>query len=85
LPEAAEAIERGLRFLERDTPRFPSTLSLALTILCLELFDRPTEQFVELLLARQEQDGSWRQSVWWTALAVLALRTVAGDENVFQL
>ena len=85
LPEAAEAIEKGLTFLEGDTPRFPSTLSLALTILCLELFDRPNERYVDMLLSRQEQDGSWRQSVWWTALAALALKAAAGDENVFQL
>ena len=85
LPEAAGAIEKGLALLEQDTPRFPSALSLALTILCLDVFDRPTDRYVELLLARQEADGSWRQGVWWTALAVLALKAAAGDENVFQL
>jgi hypothetical protein len=85
LPEAAEAIERGLTFLEQVTPRSPSALSLALTILCMQLFGRPTEQYAELLLARQEQDGSWGQMVWWTSLAVIALQAVAGGENVFQI
>jgi len=85
LPEAAEAIEKGLSVLEQDTPRFPSALSLSLTILCLNLFEHPTGKFVEMLLDRQEEDGSWRQCIWWTALADLALKAAAGDENVFRL
>ena len=85
LPEAADEIEKGLDVLEQGTPDFPSALSLSLTILCMDLFDRPVEKYVEMLLTRQEADGSWRQGIWWTALATLALKAAAGDENVFRL
>jgi len=85
LPEAADAIQKGLEILEQGLPNFPSTLSLSLGVLCMDLFDRPTEKFAEMLLARQETDGSWRQSIWWTALATLALKAAAGDKNVFRL
>lgn len=85
LPAAADAIQKGLDILEQGLPNFPSTLSLSLGVLCLDLFDRPTEKFAEMLLARQETDGSWRQGIWWTALATLALKAVTGDENVFRL
>jgi hypothetical protein len=85
LPEAADAIERGLTLLEQETPRSPSALSLALTVLCLHLFGRPAERYADLLLARQEPDGSWRQVVWWTSLAVIALQAVAGGKNVLQI
>jgi hypothetical protein len=71
--------------LEENLAQYPSALSLALSILCLNIYGRPTERFVDLLLARQEQDGSWRQMPWWTALAVLALQNVEGGENVFKL
>lgn len=83
--EAAEAIEIGLSYLEDTLPRENSTLSLALSILCMGVFDRSVDQFVELLIARQDPDGSWGGMPWWTALGVLALQSAAGEENVFQV
>jgi len=85
LPEAADEIDKGLELLEREIPNRPSALSLSLSILCLQLFGRSTDTYVDMLLTRQESDGSWRQVPWWTALAVLALQTASGGENVFQL
>lgn len=85
VPEAADEIDSGLTILEEKLAQYPSALSLALSILCLNIYERPIEQFVDLLLNRQESDGSWRQMPWWTALAVLALQTAEGGVNVFKL
>jgi len=81
---AKEAVERGLAFLQQATKQYPSTLSLALTILCLNLFEEQTEPFVSLLLERQQVDGSWRHMIHLTALSVLALQSVWGGINVFK-
>jgi hypothetical protein len=85
LPEATDAIEKGLAVLEELTPERPSALALALSILCLDIFDRPTGRFIDLLLKRQESDGSWRQMIWWTSLSVLALQAVNGGKNAFKV
>lgn len=85
LPDPDNKIDMSLNVLEQRTIRFPSALSLALTILCLNIYNRPIDQFVDLLLTRQESDGSWKQMNWWTALAALALQAVDGGENVFRL
>ncbi|MGB7875111.1 MAG: hypothetical protein WBL25_12065 [Anaerolineales bacterium] len=83
--DAADEIDKGLTLLEEELPNYPTALALSLGILCLQLYDRPIERFVDLLLARQETDGSWRQMAWWTALGVLALQAGVGGENVFKL
>jgi hypothetical protein len=85
VPEATSAIEDGLAILEAELPNYPTALALSLGILCLQLYDRPVDQYVSLLLDRQETDGSWRKMTWWTALSVLALQAVGGGENVFKL
>lgn len=85
LPEAAAAIQQGLDILEERIFEIPSTLSLALMILALDLFDRPVESYVQALLRRQSGDGSWKQETWWTALSVLAVQAAAGGANVFRL
>ena len=85
LPEATDDIDMGLAFLERELSNYPTALALSLGILCLKLYGHPVGQYVDLLLARQGSDGSWRQMAWWTALGVLALRAAEGGENVFQL
>lgn len=83
--QAANEIDRGLAIIEKEAPKFSSALSLSLGILCLDIFNRPTGNLVDLLLKRQQSDGSWRQMVWWTALSVLALQTLDGDKNVFKI
>jgi hypothetical protein len=85
VPEAATAIEVGLTLLEKSLPNYPTALALSLGILCLQLYDRPVDRYVNLLLERQELDGSWRQMPWWTALSVSALRAAEGGNNVFKL
>lgn len=85
LPDAQTDVEKGLAILESDAPKFPSALSLSLSILCLNIYNRPVDKLVDLLLKRQETDGSWRQMVWWTALAVMALRAADGGENAFKI
>jgi squalene cyclase len=82
---AAETVERGLAFLERETGNHRSTLTLALTILCFQAFAKPVAGLVAALESRQEPDGSWRQQVHLTALASLALQAADGGPNVFLL
>jgi hypothetical protein len=84
-PSASNAVERGLAFLNETLSRYPSTLSLALAILCINLFQQQTEPWVTLLLERQQRDGSWRHAGHLTALSVLALQSVWEDRNVFKL
>jgi hypothetical protein len=83
--EAADAIEKGLAVIESKAPQASSTLSLALGILCLEIFNRPVEQFVRLLEKRQSPDGSWKQNIWWTAVAAMALQVAEGSRNAFRI
>ena len=82
---ASREIEAGLDFIEQSVPRFPSSLSLALGILCLNMFDRPTNKLAEIIATRQAEDGSWGQSPWWTALSILALQAASGETNVFKI
>jgi len=82
---AAEPIQRGLAFLERETKEHRSTLTLALTILCFQAFAKPVAEVVAALESRQEPDGSWRQQIHLTALASLALQAAAGGPNIFLL
>ncbi len=84
-PGVEPVIERALNFLERRVLKTPSTLNLALTIVAFDIFGRSTAKFAELLLERQEEDGSWWNSVHLTALALLALDVFEGGDNVFRL
>jgi len=85
VPEATGEIDQGLSLLENELPNYPTALALSLGILCLQLYERSIERYVDMRLARQEADGSWRQMAWWTALGALALQTAEGGENVFKL
>lgn len=82
---ARPRVERGLSFLEKGIQQHQSALSLALAILCFQIFSRPLTPLVEALKSRQESDGSWRQQVHLTALAALALQAAGGGANVFAL
>ncbi len=82
---ADEIIEQGLAFLRDETNRAYSTLSLALTLLCMQAYRQPADSFVDLLLRRQLEDGSWRQMTQLTALSALALQSVMGGGNVFKI
>jgi hypothetical protein len=85
VPEAGDAIERGLAVIEEKAPEASSTLSLALGLLSLNIFERPVDKFVKLLKARQSTDGSWNQNIWWTALAASALQVADGGRNAFRI
>ncbi len=82
---ANEATRRGLDFLQREIQKHRSALALSLAILCLAAFGRPVAEPAATLAARQQPDGSWRQDVRLTALAVLALQTADGGPNLFKL
>lgn len=85
LPNDSGEISSGLEVLENGLSDLPSALGLSLGILCLTVFNRPINQYVDSLLARQKNDGSWGNSNWWTALAILALKAAGGEEHAFRL
>jgi hypothetical protein len=85
VPRAADAVEISLSVLERLALERPSAFALALSVLCLNIYNRPLGNFIDLLRERQESDGSWRQSILWTALATLALQVESGGKNVFKI
>ena len=78
-------LDKGLAFLEQETRNRPSTLSLSLTILCFDILGKPTSNLARALIRRQAGDGSWRQNIHLTALAVIALQTIEMGTNVFKI
>ena len=78
-------VEKGLDILEQTTNQSPTTMALALCILCLDIFKRPVDRYIDLLIAKRKEDGSWDQKTWWTAISTLALQAADGGENVFKL
>jgi hypothetical protein len=80
-----EVIKKSLGYLGAELAARQSSLSLALGVLCFDVYARPTEKLVTGLLARQEDDGSWRGNYHLTALAALALDAAAARRNVFKL
>lgn len=85
LPEDREEISKGLDVLESGLFNLPSALALSLGILCLTIYKYPVDPYVDTLLARQNEDGSWGGMNWWTAMAILALQAAEGGEHVFKL
>jgi hypothetical protein len=82
---ASDTVNRALAFLDREIKARQSTLSLALTLLCFDVFGQPTANLAEALGRRQASDGSWRQQIHLTALALLALEAASGGINGFEL
>lgn len=78
-------LEQGLALLRNEEDETYSTLSLALMIMCLQKYGQKSDKLVTQLLHRQMADGSWRQMTQLTALVILALQSVNGGGNVFQL
>lgn len=74
--EAHDAVQAALNYLESLAQQDSSSLSLAYSILALKSYGRKADHETNLLLARQQDDGSWGikdNSVLATALATLAL------------
>ncbi len=78
-------VRAGLDFLAREVPAYPSSLALALGSLALLAWDRSATPLLSTLVARQDTDGSWRQRVHSSALAVLALLAGEGGPHAFRL
>jgi prenyltransferase/squalene oxidase-like repeat protein len=77
-------VRRALDLLTVEVPRTPSALSLALTILCFDVYGRQLHLMEELLISRQQADGSWRGQAHLTSLAILAL-TAKEQTNAFAI
>ena len=77
-------LARAMDFLAQDVKTNPSTLALALTVLCFHAFGRDTQYFRHRLTDRQMPDGSWRGQPHLTALAILAL-SIEERANVFKI
>jgi hypothetical protein len=80
-----ETIIKSVAYLEEEIAARQSSLFLSLGILCLEIYGRPIEKLVANLLARQQENGSWRDNVHLTAVAALALMSAAQGKNIFKL
>jgi hypothetical protein len=79
-------IDNSLAYLSREIGSNVSTLNLALTILCFNVYGRNAEELKPRLLARQQSDGSWRGNAHLTSLSVLALETFEkGAANAFRI
>ncbi len=84
-PPAQDATELGLGVLTRELRTHASSLSLAMALLCFQLYGYPMGDLPTHLLERQMDDGSWQHQVHVTALAVLSLKAVLGAGNAFAL
>ncbi|MFB3903038.1 MAG: hypothetical protein ACE15E_06255 [Acidobacteriota bacterium] len=73
------------RFLRSKVEKEPSTLTLALAILAFDALGEDCAGLALRLERRQAEDGSWREAVHLTALALLALRAVKEGWNAFKL
>lgn len=80
-----EVITKSVSYLEKELAERQSSLLLALGILSLEIYERPVEKLLTDLLARQQENGSWRDNVHVTALAALALQIAVHKKNIFKL
>jgi hypothetical protein len=77
---ANKVIEPALTYLKGQAKEDCSSLTLALSILALGVYDQPFEQELSFLLKRQAEDGSFGPSLMSTALACLALQTAGGTK-----
>jgi hypothetical protein len=80
-----EVITKSLAYLEEELAAHQSSLLLALGTMCFDIYERPLDKLLTGLLARQQNNGSWRDNVHVTALAALALQAVVHKQNVFKL
>lgn len=70
---------KALTFLEESAAGEKTTMTLAWSIMALNIFGRQTDELLARLLARQQQDGSFNASNMLTALAVCSMDAAAGD------
>lgn len=78
-------IKKSVEYLDKELSERQSSLALALGILSLQIYDRPVHKLLDQLLARQQENGSWRDNHHLTALAVLALQAGINGKNIFKL
>lgn len=80
-----EVITKSIAYLEKELAARQSSMLLALGTLCFDLYERSFEKLLVSLLARQQDNGSWRENIHVTALAALALQSAVHKKNIFKL
>lgn len=80
-----EIVKKSVAYLEQEIAARQSSMLLALGAMCLSIYERPTEKLLQQLMARQQENGSWRDNMHLTALATLALQMGATTQNIFKL
>jgi hypothetical protein len=83
--EGRGPILKAVTFLRSEVGSHPTVLDLAWATLAMNAIGEDTGSFPAELEKRQEPEGSWRGSVFLTALAVLALQAVKEGRNAFKL
>ena len=80
-----EVVKKSVTYLEQEIAARQSSMLLALGAMCLSIYERPVEKLLQQLMARQQENGSWRDNSHLTALATLALQIGATQQNIFKL
>ncbi len=79
-----KAIQQSLNYIKASVSLELSVLSLAWSIICLDIYGEETASLCASLYSLQKDNGSWEDNACLTALSLLALKTKEG-RNPFQI
>ncbi len=82
--KAHKAIQQSLNYIKASVSHELSVLSLAWSIICLDIYGGETAPLCASLYSLQKDNGSWEDNACLTALSLLALKTKEG-RNPFQI
>lgn len=82
--KARKAIQQSLNYIKASAIPELSVLSLAWSIICLDIYGEETTSLCDYLHHLQRYNGSWEDNAYLTALALLSLKTKEG-RNPFRI
>lgn len=82
--EAHKAIQQSLNYIKAFVNLEMSVLSIAWSIICLDIYGEETASLCTSLYSLQKDNGSWEDNAYLTALSLLALKTKEGS-NPFKI
>lgn len=82
--KAHKAIQQSLNYIKTSVSLELSVLSLAWSIICLDIYGEETASLCTSLYSLQKDNGSWEDNACLTALSLLALKTKEG-RNSFKI